>query len=68
MLTAKQIEKIKIKMVLNNLNQSKLARRLHCSNGAITRVFNQDKNCSKLEQKMLDWLNDTSRGETKNGK
>ena len=66
MLTNNQIKRIKIKLVKENINQSKLARRLHCSNGAISRVFNQEKDFKVLEGKLLDWLN--NKGEEQNGK
>lgn len=65
MLTNNQIKRIKIKLVKENINQSKLARRLHCSNGAISRVFNQEKDFKVLEGKLLDWLN--NKGEEQNG-
>ena len=66
MLTNNQIKRIKIKLVKENINQSKLARRLHCSNGAISRVFNQEKDFKVLETKLLNWLNNIQ-GEEKNG-
>lgn len=67
MLSKTQIRKVKIKLILKNINQSKLARRLHCSNGAITRVFNQEKDFPVLEKKIIDWLED-KQGVSENGK
>ena len=65
MLTNNQIKRIKIKLIKENINQSKLARRLHCSNGAISRVFNQEKDFKVLETKLINWLN--NKGEEQNG-
>lgn len=62
MLTIKQIKRIKIKLIKIDINQSKLARRLHCSNGAITRVFNQEKDFPILERKLIEWLEDNKGG------
>lgn len=61
MLTTKQIERIKIKLVREKLNQSKLARRIRCSNGALTRMFNREKDFPNIEKRVLDWLNENSK-------
>ena len=61
MLTTKQIERIKIKLVREKLNQSKLARIIRCSNGALTRMFNREKGFPNIEKRVLDWLNENSK-------
>ena len=61
MLTTKQIEKIKIKIVKDKINQSKLARKIQCSNGALTRIFNQELDMPNIEKRLLEWLNENSK-------
>lgn len=58
MLKDKTIQKIKLKMVNENINQCKLARKLHCSNGALSCVLNKKKTLLKLETRIQQWLID----------
>lgn len=57
MITIKELEKIKIKMVNENINKSKLARKIKCSNGSLTIIFQQVKNMPNVENRLKEWLN-----------
>lgn len=61
MLTNKQIENVKIMMVKTGLNQQKLARRIRCSNGALSQIFNQTKEFPNIERRLLGWYNNPTR-------
>ena len=63
MLSTRQIEKIKIKIVKDKINQSKLARKIQCSNGALTRIFNQELDMPNIEKRLLEWLNENKKVE-----
>ena len=61
MLSLKQIEKVKVKIVKDKINQSKLARKILCSNGTLTQIFQQTKDFPKVERKLLEWLNENKK-------
>ena len=63
MLSLKQIEKAKLRMVREKLNQSKLARKIYCSATTLTMMFNQEKDFPKVEQRLLDWLSQSKKVE-----
>lgn len=62
MLSLKQIENVKIKMVKLGLNQQKLARQIRCSNGALSQIFNQEKDFPNIENRLLGWYKDPTAG------
>lgn len=55
MLSLKQIERIKIKMIKENLSQIELAKIMNCSNACVSQIFNQIKDFPKVEQNILKW-------------
>lgn len=57
MLSNKNIERVKIKMVKENLNNSKLARIIRCSNASLSIMFNKEKTLSNVENRLIQWLN-----------
>lgn len=63
MLSLKQIEKVKVKIVKDKINQSKLARKILCSNGTLTQIFQQTKDFPKVERRLLEWLNENKKVE-----
>lgn len=63
MLSEKQIEKVKVKIVKDKINQSKLARKILCSNGTLTQIFQQTKDFPKVERRLLEWLNENKKVE-----
>lgn len=63
MLSLKQIEKAKLKMVREKINQCKLARKIYCSPTTLTMMFNQEKDFPKVEQRLLEWLSQTKKVE-----
>lgn len=56
MLTRKEIEKIKIKMLKKGFNQTKLANLLFVSSATLSLIFRQMKDFPKAENKLKDWL------------
>lgn len=63
MLSEKQIEKVRVKIVKDKINQSKLARKILCSNGTLTQIFQQTKDFPKVERRLLEWLNENKKVE-----
>ena len=53
MLSLKQIERIKIKMIKENLTQKELAKKTNCSNACISLMFKQDRDFPKAENRIL---------------
>ncbi len=56
MLTPKQIEKVKIKIVKDNITQSKLSRKCLCSNSSMSNILNRVKEHPNIEKRLLIWL------------
>lgn len=50
------VKKIRLKMLKENINQSKLARKLHCSNCALSKALNKKETLLKLENRLIQWL------------
>ncbi len=59
MLTERQIEKAKIKMIKESLNCKGLAKTIGCSQSSLSYVFNGLKNLPKVEKSIKDWLEGT---------
>lgn len=56
MLSDKKIEKVKIKLVKNNLKQFDLAKQLNCSETSLSLVLKKKKDLPDVEIKILEWL------------
>lgn len=55
MLSLKQIERIRIKMIKENLSQCELAKKTNCSNTCISLMFKQERDFPKIEKRIMEW-------------